>query len=90
MISLAASAVAVIVKAKGASVVDEVEKKVDLQHMEDVLMAEGIQKFADPQKALLDLIGEQVLRRPEVTWERLCELSPSAGERAQGISAETI
>jgi transaldolase len=40
-------------------VLDEIESKVDLQHMEDVLMKEGIDKFADPQHALLKLIAEK-------------------------------
>jgi transaldolase len=42
-----------------AEVVAEIESKVNLQHMEEVLMSEGIKKFADPQKALLALIGEK-------------------------------
>ena len=29
------------------------------EHLEETLMSEGIQKFADPQKALLKLIGEK-------------------------------
>jgi transaldolase len=37
-------------------VVDEINRVVDLQKLEDVLMDEGIKKFADPQKALLALI----------------------------------
>jgi transaldolase len=40
-------------------VLDEIAAKVDVQKMEDVLMDEGLQKFADPQKALLKLIGEK-------------------------------
>lgn len=40
-------------------VLDEIERKVDFQHMEAVLMEEGIKKFADPMKALLKLIGEK-------------------------------
>jgi len=39
------------------AVCDEIEKKVSWQKLEDVLMAEGIKKFADPQKALLALIA---------------------------------
>jgi transaldolase len=39
------------------SVLDEIERLVDLQKLEGVLMAEGIKKFADPQKALLALIA---------------------------------
>lgn len=30
-----------------------------LQHLEDILMSEGVKKFADPQKALLALIAEK-------------------------------
>jgi transaldolase len=37
----------------------EIEKLVDLRKMEEVLMAEGIKKFADPHKALLALIAEK-------------------------------
>lgn len=40
-------------------VLDEIAKKVDIAKMEAVLMEEGIKKFADPQKALLKLIGEK-------------------------------
>jgi len=39
------------------TVLDEIDRLVDLQKLEDVLMSEGIKKFADPQKALLALIG---------------------------------
>jgi transaldolase len=42
-----------------AAVVDEINTKVDMQHLEKTLMDEGIQKFADPQKALLKLIREK-------------------------------
>jgi transaldolase len=40
-------------------VVDEIEGKVNWQHLEDVLMSEGIKKFADPQHALLALIASK-------------------------------
>jgi transaldolase len=40
-------------------VLGEIEQKVDLAHMEATLMEEGIKKFADPQQALLKLIGEK-------------------------------
>lgn len=40
-------------------ILDEIDKKVDQQKMEDALMAEGTLKFADPQKALLKLIAEK-------------------------------
>ncbi|MDG2380671.1 MAG: transaldolase family protein [Pirellulaceae bacterium] len=41
------------------AVLDEIDQKVDTQELERTLMEEGIQKFADPQKALLALIGEK-------------------------------
>ena len=40
-------------------VLDEIAAKVDIAKLEAVLMDEGIKKFADPQKALLKLIGEK-------------------------------
>ena len=40
-------------------VLAEIDAKVDIQKMEDVLMAEGVKKFADPQKALLKLVAEK-------------------------------
>ena len=40
-------------------VCDEIDRKVDPAKMEGTLMAEGTAKFADPQKALLKLIGEK-------------------------------
>ncbi len=42
-----------------ANVLAEIDAKVDFTKMENVLMKEGIQKFADPQKALLKLIAEK-------------------------------
>lgn len=41
------------------AVLDEIDRLVDIQKLEDTLMAEGIKKFADPQKALLALIGKK-------------------------------
>jgi transaldolase len=41
------------------AVLDEIEKKVDVEKLERVLMEEGIQKFADPQKDLLALIAKK-------------------------------
>jgi transaldolase len=38
-------------------VLDEIEQKVDLKKMEEVLLEEGVRKFAEPQKALLALIA---------------------------------
>jgi len=40
-------------------VLDEIDAKVDMKHLEEVLMEEGLQKFADPQKALLALIAQR-------------------------------
>src|SRR5262249_58397861 len=40
-------------------VLDEIQAKVDIQHLEDVLMEEGLKKFADPQKMLLKQIAER-------------------------------
>lgn len=41
------------------TVLDEIDAKVDLAHLEKVLMSEGVEKFADPHKALLKLIAEK-------------------------------
>jgi transaldolase len=41
------------------AVLDEIAQKVDVAKLEQFLMDEGIQKFADPQKALLKVIAEQ-------------------------------
>jgi transaldolase len=41
------------------AVLDEIAKKVDIAKLEAFLMEEGLKKFADPQKALLKLIGEK-------------------------------
>jgi transaldolase len=38
-------------------VLDAIDKHVDFQKLEDFLMADGLKKFADPQKALLELIS---------------------------------
>ena len=40
-------------------VVDEIFKVVDFEHLEETLMREGIEKFAVPQQALLDLVAEK-------------------------------
>lgn len=40
-------------------VLDEIDAKVDMKHLEKTLMEEGLRKFADPQKALLKLIAEK-------------------------------
>ena len=43
-------------------VLDGIAAKVDQQHLETTLMSEGIKKFADPQKALLDTIAQKRTR----------------------------
>lgn len=40
-------------------ILDAVDRAVDFAKMEDVLMSEGLEKFASPQKALLELIAEK-------------------------------
>ncbi|HEX4147214.1 MAG TPA: transaldolase family protein [Pirellulales bacterium] len=40
-------------------VLAEIDKKVNTEHLEKTLMAEGIKKFTDPQKALLKLVAEK-------------------------------
>ncbi|HEX4588660.1 MAG TPA: transaldolase family protein, partial [Gemmataceae bacterium] len=41
------------------AVLDEIAQKVDMQHLEETLMREGVQKFADPQKELLKRIARK-------------------------------
>jgi len=41
------------------AILDEIDQKVDQRKLEEKLMEEGTAKFADPQKALLKLIGEK-------------------------------
>lgn len=45
-------------------ILDEIDEHLDMQHMEDRLMEEGIKKFADPQKELLALIAQKRLSLP--------------------------
>ena len=40
-------------------VIDEIQAEVDMQQLEQQLMREGVQKFADPQQALLALVAEK-------------------------------
>jgi transaldolase len=40
-------------------VLAEIDQKVDMKHLEETLMREGVQKFADPQKDLLKLIARK-------------------------------
>jgi transaldolase len=42
-----------------ADVLAEIDTKVDVNDLETVLMREGVAKFADPQKALLKLLGDR-------------------------------
>jgi transaldolase len=46
-------------KLPSPAILDEIAAKVDIGKLEAVLMEEGIQKFADPQKALLKVIAEK-------------------------------
>ena len=41
------------------NIVNEIDRKVDMVILERVLMAEGIGKFVEPQKALLELIAKK-------------------------------
>ena len=42
-----------------AAVVEEIDRLVDMEKLESTLMAEGIAKFANPQKALLALVAKK-------------------------------
>ena len=46
-------------KLPSAEVLAEIDRLVNVEHLEATLMSEGIQKFADPQKALLALIAHK-------------------------------
>lgn len=46
-------------KMPAKDVLDEIDAKVDVKHLEATLMSEGVKKFADPQKALLALIAKK-------------------------------
>jgi len=46
-------------KMPAENVMAEIDQKVDFQKMEEVLMQEGLEKFAQPQKALLELIAKK-------------------------------
>ena len=48
-----------IEKMPPASIVSEIDRKVDMEVLERLLMEEGIRKFAEPQKSLLQLIAEK-------------------------------
>ncbi|OWK40914.1 transaldolase family protein [Fimbriiglobus ruber] len=42
-----------------ADVLADIDAKVDMKKLEETLMAEGLEKFADPQKALLKLVADK-------------------------------
>jgi transaldolase len=42
-----------------AAVVDEIDRLVDMEKLESTLMAEGIAKFANPQKSLLAMVAKK-------------------------------
>jgi transaldolase len=42
-----------------AEAVEEIDRLVDMDRLETALMAEGIAKFANPQKALLALVAKK-------------------------------
>jgi transaldolase len=42
-----------------AAVLAEIDAKVNMQHLEETLMREGVAKFADPQNALLKQIAKK-------------------------------
>jgi len=58
-----------------AKVIEEIEREVDFARMEEVLMSEGLEKFASPQKALLELIGT---RRSEFSGTASVDSSSAA------------
>ena len=43
----------------GEEVLDDIDQKVNFEHLETTLMEEGLAKFADPQKKLIALIEEK-------------------------------
>jgi transaldolase len=45
-----------------ADVLKEIDTKVEITKLEETLMREGLEKFAQPQKALLKLIAEKRAR----------------------------
>ena len=52
-----------IAKMPATEILEEIDAKVDFEKLEATLMEEGLKKFADPQKALLQLVTQ---RRSEV------------------------
>jgi len=56
------------------AVLEEIDREVDFEQLETVLMAEGIEKFAAPQRELLELVTEHSTSRseaamPDVIWQ---------------------
>ncbi len=43
-------------------ILHDIDKHVDFEKLEDMLMSEGLAKFADPQKALLSLVKEKIAK----------------------------
>ncbi len=50
-----------------AAVLEEIARVVDMQHLEETLMGEGVAKFADPHKSLIELIAK---KRTTLTGDR--------------------
>ncbi len=46
-------------KLPAQQILEEIDRTVNVEHLEATLMSEGIKKFADPQKALLALIAQK-------------------------------
>ena len=46
-------------KLPASEIVTEIERQVDQAKLEEVLMREGVEKFAEPHKALIALIGQK-------------------------------
>ena len=42
-----------------AEVLADIDRKVNVEHLESTLMSEGIKKFTEPQKALLALVAQK-------------------------------
>jgi transaldolase len=42
-----------------SEVLVEIDRELDMEHLERTLMEEGLAKFADPHKGLIELIGKQ-------------------------------
>lgn len=41
------------------SILQEIDRAIDFEHLEETLMADGLRKFAEPQKGLLQVIAEK-------------------------------